>query len=149
METLTVMKEVDLGHIKKSHRFRDGVDQILRLYNKKQKQMIIEAIKNRPDDWTIEDALRVYELSPAVYYSWIRREKKRKMDNLINNVREETPAGKKRWIIEITAENEERAERYLRMLHECFEVAVKHELPMDAATMSDPDRGEILTCKKM
>ena len=55
---------------------------------------------------------------------------------------------KKKWVIEITAENEERAGRYLKMLCDCFETAVRYELPMDAATMSDPDRGEILTCKR-
>jgi hypothetical protein len=144
------MNKIDLGHIKTSHRFKNGVGQKLNLYNRKQKQMIINEVKNRPADMIKEDVLRLYGISPAVYYSWVRSEKKRKLFNLENNIRDVIPAdGKKRWVIEITAENEERAERYLKMLQECFEIAATHKLPMDAATMSDPDRGEILTCKKL
>lgn len=145
------MEKLDLGHIKTTHRFRNGVDQKLNLYNRKQKLMIIDAVNNRPDDMNKGDVLKLYGIPPAVYHSWIRSNKKRKLFNLENNIRdvEAVPAGKKRWIIEITAENEERAERYLKLLQECFEIAVKHNLPMDAATMSDPDRNEILTCKKL
>ena len=144
------MEKIDIGHIKTSHRFRNGVGQRLRLFSKTQRKLIINEVENRPENWKIEDALKLYMLSPAVYYSWLRSEKKHKMNNLINNVRDiKTVGNKKTWIIEITAENEERAGRYLRMLNDCFEAAVTHSLPMDAATMSDPDRGEILTCKKI
>ena len=144
------MEKLDLGHIKTTHRFRNGVDQKMNLYNRKQKQMIINEVDARPDEMTIENVLKLYGISPAVYYGWIRSNKKRKLFNLENNIREVQPTdGKKRWVIKITAENEERAERYLKMLQECFEIAVKHNLPIDDAIMSDPDRDEILTCKKL
>jgi hypothetical protein len=144
------MEKIDLGYIKISHRFRNGVDEKMNLYNKKQKLMIINEVKNKPDDMRKEDVLELYGIAPPVYYSWVRSEKKREIFNLANNICDvKVPDSKKKWIIEITAENEERAERYLKMLQECFEIAATHKLPIDAATMSDLDRGEILTCKRI
>jgi hypothetical protein len=54
-----------------------------------------------------------------------------------------------KWVIEIIAENEEKAARYLKMLQECFEISATHNLPMNTSIMSDPDRNEKLTCVKL
>lgn len=68
------MEKFDLGEVKETKRVRKGVEQIIRLFNKKQRQIIKDAVKNRSDSMTIEDVLNLYEVSPAVYYSWLRNE---------------------------------------------------------------------------
>ena len=72
------MDKIDLGEIKTTTRIRNGVKQTIRLFNKKQRQLIREAVEKKPDDLTIEDVLNIYEVSPAVYYSWIRNDTKDK-----------------------------------------------------------------------
>ncbi len=86
------MEKTDLGEVKTTIRIRNGVKQVIRLYNKKQRKLIIEAVEKRPDGMTIEEALNVYKLSPAVYYSWLRNESKGKKDdeNKLPNPFEET-----------------------------------------------------------
>jgi transposase-like protein len=67
------MKKLDLGHVKVTHRFKNGVDQTMKIYNKKQKEMIINEVKNRPPDMNIGDVLKLNEISPNVYYCWVRK----------------------------------------------------------------------------
>jgi hypothetical protein len=74
------MEKIDLGKVKTTKRIRNGVEQEIRLFNKKQRQIIMEAVENRPDGMNIEDVLNIYELSPVVYYSWLRSEKEEKKD---------------------------------------------------------------------
>ena len=72
------MQKIDLGTVKTTTRVRNGVEQTIRLFNRKQRQIIKKAVESRPDGMTIEDVLKVYEVSPAVYYSWLRN------DTLVN-----------------------------------------------------------------
>ena len=71
------MEKIDLGHIKTFIRVKNGVNQTIRLFTKSQQELILNEIKNKPDHMTIEDALEVYSLTPAVYYDWLRTEKKK------------------------------------------------------------------------
>ena len=66
------MEKIDLGLVKTSHRIRNGVEQKMRLYNKDQQKMVIKEVENKPSDLTIVDVLNLYEITPAVYYSWVR-----------------------------------------------------------------------------
>jgi hypothetical protein len=81
------MDKIDLGEIKTTTRIRKGVEQVIRLFNKTQRQLIKEAVENKPDDLTIEDVLKLYEVSPPVYYSWLRNDPKEKQgdDEVIPN----------------------------------------------------------------
>jgi hypothetical protein len=72
------MDKIDLGEIKTTKRIRNGVEQVIRLFNKTQRQLIRDAVESKPDDLTIEDVLNLYKVSPPVYYSWIRNESKEK-----------------------------------------------------------------------
>jgi len=72
------MDKIDLGDIKTTTRIRNGVEQTIRLFNKTQRKLIREAVENKTDDMTIEDVLNLYEVSPAVYYSWVRNDPKNK-----------------------------------------------------------------------
>ena len=72
------MEKIDLGEVKETKRIRNGVEQVIRLFNKRQRQIIKEAVENRPDGTTIEAVLNLYEVSPAVYYTWIRNDKEDK-----------------------------------------------------------------------
>ena len=69
------MEKIDLGEVKESKRIKNGVEQKIRLFTKKQRQIIKDAVENRPDGMIIEDVLNIYEVSPAVYYTWIRNDK--------------------------------------------------------------------------
>jgi hypothetical protein len=69
------MKKTDLGNIRITHRFRNGVPQVIRRFTKTQQKLIISEVKNKPDDMTIEDVLRIYEITPAVYYTKREKEK--------------------------------------------------------------------------
>jgi len=71
------MEKVDLGNVKVTKRIKAGVEQTIRLFNRKQRQMIIDAVENKPDEMTIEDVLNLYEVSPAVYYTWVRNAKEK------------------------------------------------------------------------
>ncbi|HQK68274.1 MAG TPA: hypothetical protein PLL94_09010 [Bacteroidales bacterium] len=86
------MGKIDLGEVKTTTRIRNGVEQVIRLFNKKQRRIIIEAVESRPEEMTIEDVLKVYDVSPAVYYSWLRNapEEKTKVENVVPNPLEET-----------------------------------------------------------
>lgn len=68
----------ELGEVKKTVRIKNGVEQVIRLFTKTQRQIIIKAVDDRPDNMTIEDVLNEYEVSPVVYYTWIRNEKQDK-----------------------------------------------------------------------
>lgn len=72
------MDIIDLGEIKTTKRVRNGVEQVIRLFNKTQRRLIREAVENKPDDMTIENVLNLYEVSPAVYYTWLRNDPKDK-----------------------------------------------------------------------
>ena len=85
------MDKIDLGEIKTTTRIRKGVEQVIRLFNKTQRQLIKEAVENKPDDLTIEDVLKIYEVSPPVYYSWLRndpKEQKGEDDKIPNPLKE-------------------------------------------------------------
>jgi hypothetical protein len=86
------MDKADLGEVKTTTRIRKGVKQEIRLFNKKQRQIIKEAVENRPDGLTIEDVLKIYEVSPAVYYSWLRNEPegKKEGEDKLPNLLEDT-----------------------------------------------------------
>jgi hypothetical protein len=66
------MEKVDLGEVKTTTRIKKGVEQTIRLFTKTQRQLIMKAVDNRPDDMTIEDVLNLYDVSPVVYYTWVR-----------------------------------------------------------------------------
>jgi len=78
------MEKIDLGIVHEVERIRNGVKQTLKLYNKKQRQMIIEAVDHRPADMNIGEFLKLYEVTPTVYYSWLRNEKKSDINQLPN-----------------------------------------------------------------
>lgn len=131
------MERIDLGHIKTTHRIRNGVDQTLRLFNKTQKKDIINQVKIGVNQYnmTVEDVLKMYDIYPAVYYGWLRKEK-----------RIVTKSGVvKKWSIEIMG-TEQEAHTYLNALTEAFAIAVKFEQPLDHAYMSN--RNSSLTCEK-
>lgn len=81
------MEKIDLGEVRTTTRVKDGVKIVVRLFNRKQRQLIIDAVENRPEGKTALDILDIYEVSPAVYYSWVRNEKEREKvhDNQIPN----------------------------------------------------------------
>lgn len=83
------MDKVDLGKIRTTKRIRNGVEQEIRLFNKTQRRLIREAVENKPDDMTIEDVLNLYEVSPAVYYSWLRNDPKDKEEDILPHPLEE------------------------------------------------------------
>jgi hypothetical protein len=72
------MEKKDLGKIQTVSRNRKGVEQKIKIYNEKQKQIIIETVENRPEGMTVEDVIKLYEINPAVFYSWIRSDSGKK-----------------------------------------------------------------------
>ena len=74
------MEKIDLGEVKETKRIRNGVEQVIRLFNKRQRQIIKEAVENRPDGMTVEDVLNLYKVSPAVYYTWLKNDKEEKKE---------------------------------------------------------------------
>jgi hypothetical protein len=86
------MDKIDLGEIKTTTRIRNGEKQVIRLFNKTQRRLIREAVENKPDDMTIEDVLNLYEVSPAVYYTWLRNDPKDKEEeeDKLPNILEES-----------------------------------------------------------
>ena len=78
------MNKIDLGHVKESKRVRQGMEQILKRYNKKQREIIVNSVKNKPDDMTIVDVLNIYGVSSVVYYSWLKNKKIDICTNKIN-----------------------------------------------------------------
>ena len=75
------MGKKDLGKIHTVSRIRKGVEQKIKIYNEKQKQIIIEAVETRPEGVTVEDVIKLYDINPAVYYSWVRSESGVKKSN--------------------------------------------------------------------
>lgn len=75
------MEKLDLGDVKKTTRIKKGVEQTIRLFTKTQRQLIMKAVDNRPDDMTIEDVLNMYDVSPVVYYTWVRNDKEDRKGN--------------------------------------------------------------------
>jgi hypothetical protein len=70
------MEKIDLGFIKVTHRFRNGVDEKMRLFTKRQKEMILSEVQKRSIGIKIEDVLKMYQISPVVYHSWVRNKEK-------------------------------------------------------------------------
>ena len=66
------MEKEDIGEVHKVTRVRKGKEQKIKIYNEKQRQIIIEAVENRPEGMTVEEVINLYDINPAVYYSWIR-----------------------------------------------------------------------------
>lgn len=66
------MEKKELGKIHTVTRTRKGVEQKIKIYNEKQKQIIIDAVESRPEGVTVEDVIKLYDINPAVYYSWVR-----------------------------------------------------------------------------
>ena len=83
------MEKIDLGEVKTTTRIKNGVEQIIRLFTKTQRQLIMKVVDSRPDDMTIEDVLNLYDVSPVVYYTWVRNEKGNKKE--IRQDNEELP----------------------------------------------------------
>lgn len=81
---MSKMEKIDIGEVHEVKRNRNGVEQTLKLYNKKQRQLIIQAVENRPADMNIGDVLKFYDVTPTVYYSWLRNEKKSDLNQLPN-----------------------------------------------------------------
>ena len=81
---MLVMEKIDIGKVHEVERIRNGVKQTLKLYNKKQRQLIIQAVERRPAEMNIGDVLELYEVAPTVYYSWLRNEKKSDLNQLPN-----------------------------------------------------------------
>ncbi len=81
------MEKADLGTVKTTKRIKNGVEQTIRLFNRKQRQIIIDAVESKPDEMTIEDVLNLYEVSPAVFYTWVRnaKEKNKEGDDQLPN----------------------------------------------------------------
>ncbi len=71
------MDKIDLGFVKTTTRVIDGVKINVRLFNKKQRQLIINEVEKRPPEMRIEDMLNLYGVSPAVYYTWLKNVKKK------------------------------------------------------------------------
>ena len=71
------MEKIDLGIIKTARRTRKGDNRALRLFTKKQKEIIISVVESRPDGYTIVDILKMYEISPVVYYGWLKSKKRK------------------------------------------------------------------------
>ena len=140
------MKKIDIGHVKITHRFRNGVDQTIRLFKKSQKCMIIGEVENRPEDCKITDVLEMYGVHPVVYYQWLKSLTKSEIKHEFHD--DTTIVGEKTWIIKIKCGNEERAFKYLKSLTDCFETASTHNLPLDNVYMSNPDVNEELVCTK-
>jgi hypothetical protein len=69
------MEKIEIGHVKTSHRFRNGVDQTMRIHNRKQKEIIINQVMNRPKGVRITDIIKLYGISPVIYHSWTRKRK--------------------------------------------------------------------------
>lgn len=72
-----IMDKIDLGFVKTTTRVIDGVKINVRLFNKKQRQLIINEVEKRPPEMRIEDMLNLYGVSPAVYYTWLKNVKKK------------------------------------------------------------------------
>jgi hypothetical protein len=78
---MMIMEKKELGKIHTISRNRKGIDQKIKIYNEKQKQIIIEAVENRPESKTVEDVIKLYDINPAVYYSWVRSDSGVKKSN--------------------------------------------------------------------
>lgn len=64
---------MELGKIKTTVRVKQGNEQIIRLFTPKQRRMIFEEVKNKPEHLTIEEVLSTFDLSPTVYYGWKKK----------------------------------------------------------------------------
>jgi len=103
------MEKIDIGHIKTTHRFRNGVDQTVRLFNKTQQRDIISQVEIGVEQYNmrITDVLELYGVSPPVYYSWVRN-RKPKMRSVIyesENVSVSTPIDIKKITVEVDINN--------------------------------------------
>lgn len=74
MKTYYDHKMIDLGEIKTTTRTRKGKVQTVKLYNREQKQMIINEVVEvtGKTNMTVEEVLSLYNISPPVYYYWLR-----------------------------------------------------------------------------
>jgi len=63
-----------LGEVRIVKRVRNGVTQDIKLFSRAQRQAIISWVEKRPDGTTIEEALKRFDVSPAVCYSWLRKQ---------------------------------------------------------------------------
>ena len=72
METLQEFGK-RLGFIRTTHRFKDGIDQKVRLFKHDQREIIIDYVRNRPNNKTIDEMLEPIGISPVVYHNWVRK----------------------------------------------------------------------------
>jgi hypothetical protein len=72
--------KVDIGRVKTTTRIKRGEPQLIRLFTKSQRKLIIKAVEDRPDTMTIEDILREYGVLPGVFYTWIRSNNRREYE---------------------------------------------------------------------
>jgi len=103
------MEKIDIGHVKTTHRFKNGVGQTMRLFNRVQKRDIISQVNIGVEHhgMRVNDVLKMYEVSPVVYYSWLRS-KKVKMTSVIyesEGVHVPSPIEIKRITIEVDINN--------------------------------------------
>jgi len=106
---------MELGTIKTTTRVRNGVTQIIKLFSKKQKQIVINAVGNR--EGTILEVLDGVGVSPVVYHSWIRNLKPKQNKT-------------KGWNIQINGENEKDVIILLEKLTSIFEIPAKTDNPL-------------------
>jgi len=68
-------RKIEIYDIKTTTRVKNGVLQTMKLFNKRQKRTIIdEVLKGTTKyDLRVTDVLDMYGVSPAVYYSWVRK----------------------------------------------------------------------------
>ena len=68
-------RKIEIYDIKTTTRVRNGVCQTMKLYNKRQKRMIIDEVLKGTTryDLRVTDILDLYGIAPAVYYSWVRK----------------------------------------------------------------------------
>jgi len=81
---MSKMEKIDIGEVQEVNRIRNGVTQKLKLYNKKQRRLIIQEVENRPADMNIGDVLKLYGVTPTAYYSWLKNEKRSDINQLPN-----------------------------------------------------------------
>ena len=68
-------RKKEIYDVKETTRVRKGKVQTLKLYNKRQKREIIDEVMKGTTKYglRVTDVLEMYGVSPAVYYSWIRK----------------------------------------------------------------------------
>jgi hypothetical protein len=67
---------MELGEIRSTVRVKQGKQQIMRLFTPIQREMIIKEVESNRGKQRIEDVLKTLNISPVVYYTWLKNSKK-------------------------------------------------------------------------